>query len=45
MPIAPGHVLGSGNPGDEGKQLGVSFKILSTSKDNSYATVHVTPVK
>jgi immune inhibitor A len=37
--------LGSGNPGDEGKQLGVKFTIVGTSKNNSYATVHVTPVQ
>jgi immune inhibitor A len=36
--------LGSGNPGDEGKQLGVSFTINSTGQGNKYATVHVTPV-
>lgn len=36
--------LGSGNPGDEGKAIGVGFKILSTSKGNTFATIHVTPV-
>jgi immune inhibitor A len=35
--------LGSGNPGDEGKQIGVRFKLVSASKGNTYATVHVTP--
>jgi immune inhibitor A len=36
-------VLGSGNPGDQGVSYGVSITILKTAKDNSYATVHVTP--
>ena len=43
--IAGGTIrLGSGNPGDEGKALGVKLGIVGASKDNSYATVHVTPV-
>jgi immune inhibitor A len=42
--IGGGHYAGSGNPGDEGKQLGVSFSINSTGQGNKYATVHVTPV-
>ena len=36
-------VLGSGNPGDEGKQLGVSLTVTGAGKGNTYATVHVTP--
>jgi immune inhibitor A len=35
-------VLGSGNPGDEGKQLGVSLTVKAAGKGNTYATVHVT---
>ncbi len=38
-----GVVLGSGNPGDAGVSYGVTIRILKTAKDNSYATVHVTP--
>jgi immune inhibitor A len=41
--LGGGHVTGSGNPGDEGKQLGVSFSIVKAAKDNTYATVRVTP--
>jgi immune inhibitor A len=37
------HYLGTGNPGDEGKQLGVSFTIVRAGQGNSYATVRVTP--
>ncbi|MFC0007815.1 immune inhibitor A domain-containing protein [Micromonospora siamensis] len=36
-------VLGSGNPGDAGVSYGVSINIVKTAKDNSYATVRVTP--
>ncbi|MEH0844729.1 immune inhibitor A domain-containing protein [Micromonospora sp. CPCC 205711] len=36
-------VLGSGNPGDLGVSYGVTITILKAAKDNSYATVHVTP--
>ena len=43
--VLPGHKTGSGNPGDEGKQLGVMFTILGTSRGNTYATVHVRPVQ
>ena len=38
-------VLGSGNPGDAGVSYGVTIKILRAAKDNSSATVHVTPAK
>ena len=41
--LGGGHVTGSGNPGDEGKQLGVSFTVMKASKGNTYATVRVTP--
>jgi immune inhibitor A len=36
-------VLGTGNPGDAGAAYGVTITILQVAKDNSYATVHVTP--
>ncbi|MEU5939486.1 immune inhibitor A domain-containing protein [Micromonospora sp. NPDC047548] len=36
-------VLGTGNPGDTGVAYGVSITIMGTAKDNSYATVYVTP--
>ncbi len=36
-------VLGSGNPGDADVAYGVTISIVRTAKDNSYATVHVTP--
>jgi len=41
--LGNGIFTGTGNPGDEGKQYGVSFTIVRVAKDNSYATVHVTP--
>jgi immune inhibitor A len=47
-----GSRLGTGNPKDghapehtNDVSLGVSFKVVKTAKDNSYATVHVTPAK
>lgn len=43
VPLGGGHVLGSGNPGDEGDQYGVTFTILRAGKGNRSATVHVTP--
>ncbi|MFG2166138.1 immune inhibitor A domain-containing protein [Micromonospora chersina] len=36
-------VLGTGNPGDAGVAYGVSITIKGAAKDNSYATVYVTP--
>lgn len=36
-------VTGSGKPGDQDVSYGVTITILQTAKDNSYATVHVTP--
>ncbi|PSK64234.1 Immune inhibitor A [Micromonospora sp. MH33] len=36
-------VLGTGNPGDAGVAYGVSITIKRAAKDNSYATVYVTP--
>ncbi|MCW3818362.1 immune inhibitor A [Micromonospora sp. DR5-3] len=36
-------VLGTGNPGDAGVAYGVSITIKQAAKDNSYATVYVTP--
>ncbi len=38
-------VLGTGNPGDAGVAYGVSITIMRAAKDNSYATVFVTPAK
>ncbi|MFJ8579166.1 immune inhibitor A domain-containing protein [Micromonospora sp. NPDC093277] len=38
-------VLGTGNPGDAGVAYGVSITIKRAAKDNSYATVFVTPAK
>jgi immune inhibitor A len=38
-------VLGSGNPGDEGKSYGVSFEVTKVASGNSYATVHVTSAR
>jgi immune inhibitor A len=37
-----GHVMGSGNPGDDGVQLGVTFTLVRAGAGNQYATVHVT---
>ena len=36
-------VLGTGNPGDQGVNFGVKLEIVRAAKDNSYATVRVTP--
>jgi immune inhibitor A len=38
-----GHVLGTGNPGDEGKDYGVSFTIRRADRNNQSAVVYVTP--
>ncbi|MEU8259341.1 immune inhibitor A domain-containing protein [Micromonospora sp. NPDC048999] len=38
-------VLGTGNPGDAGVAYGVAITIKHVAKDNSYATVFVTPAK
>ena len=35
-------VLGSGNPGDEGKQLGVTLSVVKAAARNRSATIHVT---
>lgn len=43
--IGGGHVLGSGNPGDEGKALGVQFKLVSPLPGNLGAIVQVIPPK
>jgi immune inhibitor A len=40
-----GHILGTGNPGDEGKQLGVKLRLLSPLPGNLGVLVHVTPPK
>jgi immune inhibitor A len=40
-----GHILGSGNPGDEGKALGVQFKLLTPLPGNLGALVQVVPPK
>ncbi|RZT82190.1 immune inhibitor A [Micromonospora violae] len=38
-------VLGTGNPGDEGVNYGVSLTIKKAAADNSSATIFVTPAK
>ncbi|MEO3869335.1 immune inhibitor A domain-containing protein [Nonomuraea sp. B12E4] len=43
--VAAGSVLGTGNPGDEGKALGVQFKLVSPLPGNIGAIVSVTPPK
>src|SRR5690606_8669672 len=40
-----GHVLGSGDPGDEGKALGVRIKLVAPLPGNLGAIVQVTPPK
>ncbi|MFF0308552.1 immune inhibitor A domain-containing protein [Streptosporangium sp. NPDC004379] len=41
--LGDGHVLGSGNPGDEGKALGVKLKLISPLPGNLGVIVQVTP--
>ncbi|GAA3540807.1 immune inhibitor A [Nonomuraea rosea] len=43
--VAAGSVLGTGNPGDEGKALGVQFKLVSPLPGNLGAIVQVVPPK
>ncbi|HEX6336580.1 MAG TPA: immune inhibitor A domain-containing protein [Jiangellaceae bacterium] len=43
LSLGGGHFLGTGNPGDEGKEFGVSFTIRRTDKSNQSALVYVTP--
>ncbi|MEU8318520.1 immune inhibitor A domain-containing protein [Nonomuraea sp. NPDC048881] len=43
--LGDGHVAGSGNPGDEGKALGVQFKLISQLPGNLGAIVQVVPPK
>ncbi|MEV4458190.1 immune inhibitor A domain-containing protein [Microbispora sp. NPDC049633] len=43
--LGDGLVLGSGNPGDEGKQLGVQVKLISPLPANLGALVQITPAK
>ncbi|SCE83730.1 immune inhibitor A [Micromonospora coriariae] len=38
-------VLGTGNPGDQGVNFGVSLTIKKAARDNSSATVYVTPAR
>ncbi|MEK8108505.1 hypothetical protein NKG94_33170 [Micromonospora sp. M12] len=38
-------VLGTGNPGDQGVNYGVSLTIKKAAGDNSSATIYVTPAK
>jgi immune inhibitor A len=38
-------VLGTGNPGDAGVAHGVSIEIIRAAKDNTWATVRVTPAQ
>ncbi len=40
-----GPILGTGNPGDEGKQLGVKIQLVSPLPGNLGALVYVTPAK
>ncbi|WP_433500682.1 immune inhibitor A domain-containing protein [Sphaerimonospora sp. CA-214678] len=40
-----GPILGTGNPGDEGKQLGVKIQLVSPLPANLGALVYVTPAK
>ncbi|WP_283136967.1 immune inhibitor A domain-containing protein [Rhizohabitans arisaemae] len=41
--VVGGHVLGSGNPGDEGKAWGVKIKLITPFLANQGVVVHVTP--
>jgi immune inhibitor A len=43
--LGNGHILGTGNPGDEGKALGVQLRLLLPLPGNLGALVHVTPPK
>ncbi|TDC97699.1 M6 family metalloprotease domain-containing protein [Nonomuraea deserti] len=43
--VAAGSVLGTGNPGDEGKALGVQFQLLTPLPGNLGAIVRVVPPK
>ncbi|MFC4014521.1 immune inhibitor A domain-containing protein [Nonomuraea purpurea] len=43
--VVAGSVLGTGNPGDEGKALGVQFKLVSPLPGNIGAVVQVVPPK
>ncbi|WP_230879595.1 immune inhibitor A domain-containing protein [Planomonospora sp. ID67723] len=43
--IGGGHVLGTGNPGDEGKELGVQIKLIAPLPANLGVIVQVTPPK
>ncbi|NUT36196.1 MAG: M6 family metalloprotease domain-containing protein [Hamadaea sp.] len=43
--VAGNTVLGTGNPGDAGVAYGVSISIVRVAKDNSYATIHITPAQ
>ena len=45
LDIGGGHVLGSGDPGDEGKALGVRIKLVAPLPGNLGAIVQVTPPK
>lgn len=45
LEIGGGHVLGSGNPGDEGKALGVKIKLITPLPGDLGAIVQVTPPK
>ncbi|MEV0596267.1 immune inhibitor A domain-containing protein [Nonomuraea cavernae] len=43
--LGDGHILGTGNPGDEGKALGVQFQLVSPLPGNLAAVIQVTPPK
>ncbi|MEV4202452.1 immune inhibitor A domain-containing protein [Micromonospora globbae] len=38
-------VLGTGNPGDQGVNFGVSLTVKKAARDNSYAMIQVTPAR
>jgi immune inhibitor A len=43
LDVGVGSLLGSGNPGDDGVAYGVTLEVLKAAKDNTYATIRVTP--
>jgi immune inhibitor A len=45
LDLGGGHILGTGNPGDEGKQLGVTFTLKKAGKGNAHVVVRVTSAK
>jgi immune inhibitor A len=41
--VVAGHVLGSGDPGDDGADMGVVLRVVKAAKNNTYAQVMVDP--